>query len=148
MALKILKWLGFVLAAMILVLFAYRGLTVDATNERVAEEIRSQPDGDRAKRSMLLYLQDGTMYPVNYLLEDNLVFMGIDGLWWREFRDDGAPVRMLIRGRQYTGHGRVVLDDQAYVDNVFSRLRPTVPPWLPNWLNGKLVVITLDQDDS
>jgi len=37
----------------------------------------------------------------------------------------------------------VVLDDQAYVDDVFSRLRPTVPKWLPDWLNGKLVVVTL-----
>ena len=93
---------------------------------------------------MLLTLADGTMYPVNYLKEDPLVFMGIDGLWWREFRGDGAPVTMLIRGEVLSGHAKVVLDDQAYVDDIFARLRPTAPEWLPDWANGKLVVITLD----
>jgi hypothetical protein len=29
---------------------------------------------------------------------------------------------------------------------VFARLRPKVPSWLPLWLNGKLVVITLQPD--
>ena len=111
---------------------------------RVAQDIRDNPDGERARRAMLIYLPDGRMYPVNYLMEGDLVFMGIDGLWWRDFRDSDVPVRMLIRGQEYTGRGRVVLDNPAYVDDVFSRLRPTVPEWLPDWLNGKLVVITLE----
>ena len=28
-------------------------------------------------------------------------------------------------------------------NQVFLKLRPTAPKWLPAWLNGKLVVITL-----
>jgi hypothetical protein len=81
---------------------------------------------------------------VNYLREGNLVFMGIDGRWWRAFVDGDAPVQTLIRGERLRGLARVVLDDQAYVDEIFARLRPKAPSWLPAWLNGKLVVITLD----
>ena len=29
------------------------------------------------------------------------------------------------------------------IDDVFARLRPAAPEWLPDWLNGKLVVISL-----
>ena len=141
---RILKWVVIVVCLVLGVLIGYRVATLDDRNAKVAEDIRNNPDGDRAKRSMLLTLADGTMYPVNYLKEDPLVFMGIDGLWWREFRGDGAPVTMLIRGEVLSGHAKVVLDDQAYVDDVFARLRPTAPEWLPDWANGKLVVITLD----
>lgn len=141
---KIIKWLGITLAVLIVVFVGYRMATIDDSNAKVAQDIRNNPDGDRARRAMLIWLPDGTMYPVNYLLEDDLVFMGIDGLWWREFRGDGAPVKMLIRGKEYSGHAKAVLDDPAYIEDVFSRLRPTVPEWLPDWLNGKLVVITLD----
>ena len=142
---KTLKWLGIGLLVLVVVGVGYRALTVGDRNAQVAADIRNNPDGDRARRAMLLYLQDGTMYPVNYLHEGDQVFMGIDGLWWREFQGQGAPVRMLIRGEEYSGHAVVELDDQAYIDDVFSRLRPTVPEWLPDWANGKLVVITLNQ---
>ena len=141
---RILKWVVIVVCLVLGVFIGYRVATLDDRNAKVAEDIRNNPDGDRAKRSMLLTLADGTMYPVNYLKEDPLVFMGIDGLWWREFRGDGAPVTMLIRGEVLSGHAKVVLDDQAYVDDIFARLRPTAPEWLPDWANGKLVVITLD----
>ena len=36
------------------------------------------------------------------------------------------------------------MDDRANIDDVFARLRPKAPDWLPDWLNGMLVVITLD----
>ena len=141
----VLKWFGIVLAALVVILIVYRLTAVDDNNAKVAEDIRSNPDGERARRAMLVWLPDGTMYPVNFLQEDDLVFMGIDGLWWREFQGEGARVRMLIRGEEYSGHAKAVLDDPAYKADVFSRLRPTAPEWLPDWLNGKLVVITLTE---
>lgn len=142
------KKIAIVITVLVIVVVAYRVATLDATNARVAEDIRNNPDGERARRSMLITLADGRMYPVNYLREDNLVFMGIDGRWWRSFVGEGQPVQLLIRGQQLSGHAKTVLDDPAYVDDVFSRLRPTVPEWLPDWLNGKLVVITLTQPDQ
>ena len=141
---RLLKWIAIALVGLVVIGIGYRSMTVGDRNAAVVEDIRTNPDGERAQRSMLLWLEDGTMYPVNYLKEDPVVYMGIDGLWWREFQGEGAPVRMLIRGEEYSGHAKVELDDRPFIDDVFSRLRPTVPEWLPDWLNGKLVVITLD----
>jgi hypothetical protein len=106
------------------------------------EELRTNPTGEEAQEAMLLTFEGKTL-PVNYLKEGNTVFMGVDGRWWRAFTGDGLPVSLLIQGETYTGHGVVVLDKPAYVEDVFSRLRPTAPEWLPTWLNGKLVVITI-----
>ena len=130
--------------ALLVLMAGYAFIARGDTNARVAEEIRAHPDGERARKTMLVTLEDGRMFPVNYLEEGNLVYMGIDGRWWRDFRDPGATISMEIRGVSKRGRAMVVLDDQPYVDDVFSRLRPTVPAWLPDWLNGKLVVITLD----
>jgi hypothetical protein len=140
-----MKWLLIVVAVLVVLLGGYRLYMGLLGNPRVVEEIRTNPDGARAARAMLLGFPDGRELPVNYLWEGNRVFAGADGRWWRAFTNGGAPVTLLIRGETLRGHAVVVLDDQAYVDDVFSRLRPTVPDWLPDWLNGKLVVITLDQ---
>ena len=129
---------------LVIVAFGYLSLTRDSTNARVAEEVHANPDGERGRKTMLLWLEDGRMYPVNFLHEGNQVFIGIDGLWWREFKAQGQPVKMLIRGKNYSGHAVARLDDPAYKADIFSRLRPTAPEWLPDFLNGKLVVITLD----
>ena len=112
-------------------------------NAAVVETLRLEPQGARAARTMLITLADGRDFPVNYLRDGNLVFMGIDGRWWRAFQNTGQPVTMLIQGETLTGHARVILDDPALVETVFARLRPTVPEWLPDALNGKLVAITL-----
>ena len=121
----------------------YMVLTNDERNARIVAEMRADPEGARAARTMLITLASGQMYPVNYLHEGNVVFMGIDGRWWREFLGDGQPVTLWIKGESYEGHARTVIDNQAYTNEVFKRLRPTAPAWLPDWLNGKLVVITL-----
>ena len=116
----------------------------DTVNTRVMNEIRSDPFGERARKTMIVTLDDGRVYPVNFLREDGRVYMGIDGLWWRVFRGAGSRVQMEINDQVVTGTGVVILDDLSRVDDVFSRLRPTVPEWLPRALNGKLVEITPD----
>ena len=98
--------------------------------------------GARAQRTMIVTLRDGRIFPVNYLVEDGRVYMGIDGLWWRAFQGEGSSVTLFIQGEQFEGHATVILDDPARVKDVFSRLRPTVPKWLPDQLNGKLVEVT------
>ena len=118
----------------------------DTINARVMNEIRSDPFGERARKTMIATLEDGRVYPVNYLREDGRVYMGIDGLWWRVFRGGGSRVQMEINDRIVTGTGVVILDEPARVDDIFSRLRPTVPEWLPRALNGKLVEITPDTE--
>lgn len=141
---SILKWVKIGVVFLVVVSISYIMMTRDDTNERVAKEIRKNPDGDRAQKTMLLTLADGRMYPVNFLREGNLIYMGIDGLWWREFVDDAQPVQMFIRGVNYWGHARTVLDDEGFKAEVFSRLRPSVPRWLPDFLDAKFVVIKIE----
>ena len=66
---------------------------------------------------------------MNYLREDELIFMGIDGRWWRSFQGPGEPVEMLIQGQRLRGHAKVVLDDPEYVVDVFAG-RLKAPSWL------------------
>jgi hypothetical protein len=138
-----ISWILLAIIIPVIAFVGYKVTTVDEVNARVAEEIRTNPNGERAAKTMLLTLNDGSEYPVNYLWEDNLVFMGIDGRWWRRFVGEGESVSMEIQGQTLKGHAVTLLDDPAYQADVFARLRPTVPKWLPDWLNGKLVVITL-----
>ncbi len=113
----------------------------ETTNQRVERELRVDPDGSTARRVMMVSLPDGRSLPVNYLREIGLVFIGVDGFWWRQFTGEGQPVEMFIRGERVHGHARTVLDRPDYVSDIFKRLRPKVPAWLPSWLNGKLIVI-------
>ena len=140
----ILKWSGIVVAALILGLLALRLLYGVIANPRVMDEITTSPNGERAGIVMALTLPDGRTLPVNYRREGNHVYAGADGRWWRTLRDGDAPVTVLIRGETLTGHAHVVFDDPAFKADVFSRLRPTVPSWLPAWLDAHLVVIELD----
>lgn len=114
------------------------------TNPKVVAELVNSPDGERAARVMLLTLPEGQVLPVNYLREDRLVFVGADGGWWRQFQPAGAAVTLMIKGVEYSGRARVVLDSPDYTAEIFSKLRPTAPAWLPAWLNGKLIVIELE----
>ena len=84
----ILKWAMGGLLILLIASTGYVAVTRDDTNARVAKEIRANPNGERAQQIMLLTLADGRMYPVNFLSEDDRVFMGIDGRWWREFVDE------------------------------------------------------------
>ncbi|MGE0625836.1 MAG: hypothetical protein AB7I04_19485 [Pseudomonadales bacterium] len=113
-------------------------------NRGVIAELEQHPQGQRAAETLLLTLPSGRRIPVNYLEEGATVFVAADGPWWRQFRGEGAPVILLIRGETREGMARVVLDDPDYVAEVFARLRTGVPDWLPRWLDGRLVVITLD----
>lgn len=140
----ILKWSAIVVATLVLGLLALRVLYGLIANPRVIEEITANPNGERAGIVMALTLPDGRTLPVNYRREDNHVYAGADGRWWRTLRDGNASVTVLIRGETLTGQAHVVFDDPEFKAEVFSRLRPTVPSWLPAWLDAHLVVIEID----
>jgi hypothetical protein len=138
-----MRWLLAIIGALVILVIGYGVYVQNIANPRVVTELRSDPEGDRAARTMVLTLPDGTELPVNYLFEGDRVFAGADGRWWRAFEGDGAPVVVLIRGRTLTGHAKVELEDRAYIEDVFSRLRPAAS-WVPASLDAKLVVITLE----
>lgn len=128
-----------VVALLIVVIVGYGVYMIGFANPRIARELREQPDGERAKKVMLLGLPSGREIPVNYLREGDRVFAGADGPWWRELRAGDAPVTVLIRGEKRTGRGRAVLDDPDYTARVFAKLRPNALPGF-----GTLVEIELD----
>lgn len=133
---------------LILALAAYVVYQVKVHNPEVARELRAEPNGARAARVMLMTIDDRKTIPVNYLREGNQVFVGADGPWWREMREQGQPVTLLIKGEKFAGRAQAVSGRPDYTREVFERLRPDVPEWLPDWLNGVLVVIELANADS
>ena len=121
---------------------AYIPYAIFIQNPQVTNELIEKPDGDRAKRVMLITLPSGRRLPVNYLFEDPFVYAGADGLWWRELETkpgEGFPVSLLIQGKTYRGSARAVLDDPQYRQEVFRRLRPKAIPGF-----GTLIEIRLD----
>ena len=112
------------IATVVLLAMSYWLFVVYIGNPRVIRELMEQPDGARARRVMLLTLPSGRSIPVNYLREDDMVYAGADGGWWRELRGDEVPVTLLLRGEALAGTARAVLDDPAYRHDVFDKLRP------------------------
>ena len=135
-------WAGIILSVTF-VIFVASLVPSETTNQRVERELRAAPDGATARRVMMVSLPDGRSLPVNYLREGKLVFIGVDGFWWRQFLGAARPVEMFIRGKRINGYAKLVLDRPDYVAEIFERLRPKVPSWLPSWLNGKLIVIEI-----
>jgi len=133
------RWLGIALACAALLCVGTACLYAWWINPRVARELREHPDGERARRVMLLTLPSGKALPVNYLREGDTVYAAADFPWWRELRDGGGRGSVLVRGQTLHGHVRVVLDDPELRRSVFARLRPTAPAW-----TGTLVAIELD----
>jgi len=109
------------------------------SNPRVVRELAEHPDGERARKVMLLTLPSGRGVPVNYLREGRMVYAGADGRWWKELEGEGHRVTVLIRGEGLSGTGRAVLEDPEYTKDVFARLRPNALPGF-----GTLVEIRLD----
>ena len=140
------KILAIVIVVLVSVVCGYLYYSMAVINPRVVKEITSNPEGERAGIVGLFTLPSGRKVPANYLREGNKVFVGVDGRWWRELTGSKNQLSVFIRGESLKGTARVVLNDPAYTSDVFARLRPRAPGWLPAWLNGKLVVITLQSE--
>lgn len=138
-----MRWFIGIVLALVLLGIGYVVYATRIANPRVVAELRDHSEGERAQRAMLLTLPDGQTFPVNYLREADTVYLGADGRWWRQLRG-GAIVTLLIRGEMLSGQAKPIENDQEYTNEVFARLRPNAPAWLPDWLNGVLVVVSLD----
>jgi hypothetical protein len=134
------KALG-VAVAVVLSLAGLLAVASRSMNAGVARDLREHPDGERARKVMLLTLPSGKTFPVHYLREGQTVYAGADFPWWRELRGPGGAVRILIQGKSYEGHGRAVEDDAPLRASVFARLRPNAPSWA-----GTLVEIVICAD--
>lgn len=132
-----MKWLG--IALLVLALLLGAGLLYQRwNNTRVVAELRADPDGELAKKVMLLTLPSGTSLPVNYLREGETVYAAADFPWWRELPGEGGRGEVWIRGETLAGRIRAVTDDPELRNRVFERLRPSAPRFF-----GTLIVIEL-----
>lgn len=143
MTMTILKWGAVVVMAGIVLLGAGALFYGAVMNPRVERELREDPNGERARKVMLITLPSGRTIPVNYLREGNRVYAGADGGWWKELRGEGGRGRVFVRGETLHGHMRAVEDDPEWRKDVFSRLRPSALPG-----SGTLVVVELDELDE
>ncbi len=123
---------GFVLVA------GYAVYMVRIANPAIERELHEDPDGERARKVMLITLPSGRTLPVNYLREGDTVYAAADGRWWHQLSGEGAPVELLVRGKRLVGQARAIEDDPQHRSTVFDRLRPTAPK-----LFGTLVQIDL-----
>jgi hypothetical protein len=133
-----MKYLLIAVLLLLLLIGGYVAYQALVGNPGVEQDIRNNPDGERAARAMLITLPSGATIPVNYLREGNRVYAGADGRWWRELRGEGDTVKLFIKGESLTGHGRAIEDDPEHRSAVFDRLRPTAPK-----IFGTLVQIEL-----
>jgi len=113
-----------VATALVLLAAGYWVYWEKVKNPRVVRELIEHPDGEQAARVMLLTLPSGRRIPVNYYREDDVVYAGADGTWWKELVGEGFPVTVLVRGATLDGTARAVLDDPAYTERAFEKLRP------------------------
>ena len=116
-------------------------------NPNVIVELEVDPESELALKVMSLTLPDGKKIPVNYLRDGAVVYVGADGRWWRNFssveENGGDNVELRIQGSTFKGRAVAITDNMEYRDEVFTRLRPNAPTWLPEWMKGVLVKITL-----
>ncbi|HET6472493.1 MAG TPA: hypothetical protein VFG38_11675 [Pseudomonadales bacterium] len=134
-----MKIASIVVAALGAIVVGYLAYAALIVNPRVMQELRDDPNGERARKAMLITLPSGRTIPVNFLREGNVVYAGADGRWWHELRGAGGRVQLLVRGETLTGIGRAIEDQPEHRADVFSRLRPTAPKF-----TGTLVQIDLD----
>ena len=139
---RVIKWIAVTLVILVASCFAGFLLLV---NPMILNEIKNEPTSEIAGEALVLTFNSGKEIPVNYLREGNQVFVGADGPWWREFEDGPTPVKLVIKGEKFTGFATVILDDPERTHEIFARLRPTAPEWLPDWLSGKLIIMNLVQ---
>ena len=133
-----MKYLLIVIVALPVLVAAYAFYIARVANPSVERELRDDPDGERARKVMLITLPSGRTLPVNYLREGDTVYAAADGRWWRELRGQGVPVELLVRGETLVGQARAIEDDPDHRSAVFDRLRPSAPK-----LFGTLVQIDL-----
>ena len=121
---------GIFLGALVALVLGYAFYQTYITNPRVIRELLDNPQDKTAARVMLIEFPSGKMLPVNYLHKHKKYWAGADGRWWRDLREPGLNLSIIVRGETLIVHGIAIEDDKQLTDEIFSELRPTAPRWV------------------
>ena len=124
---------------------------IAAANPLVSTVLRSGRHGLLSDGVMLITMQrrdssDMKTFPVDYLREDDIVYVGCDSGWWKHL-EGGAEVRMLIQGREFVGWAIPIVDDAERSGVGFRKLRP----WTykrAEWMGGVFIEIQIREDGA
>ena len=93
-------------------------------NSLMAWLLRSPVHGTISKAIMLVTVtgrKSGKAYstPVNYVREGNTLWVTSqrDRTWWRNLKS-GAPVRVLVGGRELQARGEAIVDERTVAENL------------------------------
>ncbi len=122
---------------------------IAAANPLVSTVLRSERHGLLSDGVMLITMQrrdssDMKTFPVDYLREGDMVYVGCDSGWWKHL-EGGAEVRMLIQGTELVGWAIPIVDDVERSRAGFRKLRP----WTykrAEWMGGVFVEIKIRED--
>ena len=124
---------------------------IAAANPLVSTVLRSERHGLLSDGVMLITMQrrdspDMKTFPVDYLREGDMVYVGCDSGWWKHL-EGGAEVRMLIQGTEFVGWATPIVDDTERNRAGFRKLRP----WTykrAEWMGGVFVEIQIREDGA
>ena len=115
---------------MVTIISVLAGLSVlvAAYHPLVPVILQSERHGLLSGRTMLITMKDRETaqmktFPVNYLREGNMVYIGSD-FGWEKHLEGGAEVTLLIQGAEVTGWALPILDDPERSSAGFKKLRP------------------------
>ncbi|MCE2484836.1 MAG: hypothetical protein J4F42_04950 [Desulfurellaceae bacterium] len=124
---------------------------VAAYNPVVTTILHSDHHALLSGRTLLLTLENRQTaqpktFPVNYLREEEMVYIGSD-FGWEKHLQDGAEVRLLIQGKEYVGWALPILDDPERSAAGLRKLRPRTYK-LAEWIGSVFVEVQMqDQQD-
>ena len=124
---------------------------IAAANPFVSAVLRSERHGLLSGGVMLITMQrrdspEMKTFPVDYLREDDMVYVGCDSGWWKHL-EGGAEVRMLIQGTEFAGWATPIVDDAERSLAGFRKLRP----WTykrAEWMGGVFIEIRIREDGA
>ena len=117
-------------AALAILVLGYALYQTYIVNPGIINELRDNPHGETAARVMLINLPSGKMLPVNYVHAREKYWAGADGSWWRELREPGLNLSIVVRGETIKVRGIAIEDNRQLTREIFSELRPTAPEWV------------------
>jgi hypothetical protein len=85
-------------------------------------------------------------FPVNYLREADIVYVGRDSGWWENLQG-GAEVRMRIKDSDLIGWAVPIIEGRERISEGFKKLRPSTYRWAL-WTGAVFVEIYLQKEAS